>query len=314
MEVGGLSLQYGYDAVVLFLAEVYAGVESAAVLGVEAVVACGGVLAEGDEAGGEPPVGFLGPGAEHLPAPPAWVAHELVSDHVDYAGGEGAVGGHGFGVWDGVGAEPVRGFVDDAVEDAVGVPWGALGDDDAVCGVYGEEDGCVEVRVVADEVHLHEVDGFGGVASYGLGDGGLSEDGGAVPEPYHGLHEASFAADGVEEGRVVGLHPVEVVAERLEGDAFDLAQLGGGDQQGGAGVPEGEVEELGHPVEGLARLAGHEEGHEVAPVPEEGADVRVGLVVEPLPAERDGVRGQGPAACSRGCPAPRVVSRLPQAP
>ena len=67
----------------------------------------------------------------------------------------------------------VLGFVEYAVEDAVGVPGGGLGDEGAVGCVEGEEYGGVKVGVVSDEVPLHEVDGFGGVASDGFRYGGL---------------------------------------------------------------------------------------------------------------------------------------------
>ena len=59
--------------------------------------------------------------------------------------------------------------VEDFVEYAVGVPWGAAADEFAVCGAEGVEDGVVEFLVVGYEVEFVGVDYVEGGSADGFG-------------------------------------------------------------------------------------------------------------------------------------------------
>jgi len=290
--VAAPGLDHGDDAVVPLLPEVSAHVEVAAKPRVQVHVVDAVVLGQGYEARCEPDVEVLGPFAQHLPFPAGGVAGELLPDGLHDLRAEGSPGRQRLVVRDRVGAEGLAPpLVEHAVEDAVRVPGRALGDEVAVGGVEGEEDGGVQVLVVAYEVALHQIDDLRGVAAYCVGDRGLGEDLAAVPEPDDGPQHVPVAEVGPVEPRAPALKPPQVLAQGLESDVLDLVVLWRRHEDEAAGVPEADPEELGHAVERLPRLPCLDVGDEVRLVPEERIHVVERRVAEPLPAELDGVGG-----------------------
>ena len=77
--------------------------------------------------------------------------------------------------------------VEDFVEDAVGVPWGAAGDEFAVCCAECVEDGVVEFLVVCYEVEFVGVDYVEGGSADGFGVVWIGFYGASVGEGYLGF-------------------------------------------------------------------------------------------------------------------------------
>ena len=102
-----------------------------------------------------------------------------------------------------------------------------------------------------------------------------------------------------------------MLAQRLERDVLHLVKLRGRDEDHAVWVPEGEVQQLSHPVEGLPRLPSLQVRDKVAPIPQERVHILVGIVPQPLPAEPDRVSRQGPL---RPRIAPLSLPPLPQPP